>query len=407
MRQRNSLKSSEIKRLVYASAPAAVLVTYMLLLVWVDRRAAVATQSWFSQRVILRSDDVTINSDADVTVDTDSRETMTQPNKDKTRQYDVTGSVVTDDAVRRNNSTVLYNYNFLTLIDIKDGCRDRPDIVGYVHTRAGDTRRRDLIRATYGSIRQHDGLKVQILFFIGSGLSRDDQQRVSDEAANNNDLVQLDFRDTYRNLTYKQISGLKWILDHCGSAEMIVKVDDDVFTNIYRLVDFYRHTTHQRRQTRRRTDVIYCSISHNVAPKRHGGKWRVTVDEYSDVIYPTYCRGFAQILSRGAAQRIWDVANSTKFFWVDDIFVTGVLRTKAKVAIRPFHPGYGTVWRLNQQKSFTNIETAIFALHHSKKRNLVNWIWPKFAQILRQKYSVTSQQAVEEETSRNTTAADD
>ena len=48
-----------MKRLVYASAPAAALVTYVMLLVWEGRR--VATQSWFSRVIV--SDDVRINSD--------------------------------------------------------------------------------------------------------------------------------------------------------------------------------------------------------------------------------------------------------------------------------------------------------------------------------------------------------
>ena len=34
--------------------------------------------------------------------------------------------------------------------------------------------------------------------------------------------------DTYENLTYKAVLGLRWIIDHCQQAKFVLKIDDDV-----------------------------------------------------------------------------------------------------------------------------------------------------------------------------------
>lgn len=47
------------------------------------------------------------------------------------------------------------------------------------------------------------------------------------------DIVQENFTDSYRNLTYKCIEAMKWISTYCNRTAYILKADDDVFVNIY------------------------------------------------------------------------------------------------------------------------------------------------------------------------------
>jgi hypothetical protein len=58
------------------------------------------------------------------------------------------------------------------------------------------------------------------------------------EAEQYHDIVQEDFQDTYHNLTYKGIAGLKWISYFCPHARFILKTDDDIFVNTFTL---FRH----------------------------------------------------------------------------------------------------------------------------------------------------------------------
>ena len=57
--------------------------------------------------------------------------------------------------------------------------------------------------------------------------------QVSLESENDryHDLLQGSFKDTYRNLTYKHITVLKWVLYYCPGVRYVLKSDDDVFVN--------------------------------------------------------------------------------------------------------------------------------------------------------------------------------
>ena len=50
--------------------------------------------------------------------------------------------------------------------------------------------------------------------------------------------MQGGFRDTYRNLSYKNILGKLWASQFCAQAEFIVKTDDDQFVDLYEVSYF-------------------------------------------------------------------------------------------------------------------------------------------------------------------------
>jgi len=48
-----------------------------------------------------------------------------------------------------------------------------------------------------------------------------------------NDIVQENFQDSYRYLTFKGIMAMKWITEYCNHTEYILKTDDDIITNTF------------------------------------------------------------------------------------------------------------------------------------------------------------------------------
>ena len=50
------------------------------------------------------------------------------------------------------------------------------------------------------------------------------------------DIVQEDFLDAYKNLTYKGIMALKWISTYCRQTKYVLKVDDDIVVNTFTLM---------------------------------------------------------------------------------------------------------------------------------------------------------------------------
>ena len=61
------------------------------------------------------------------------------------------------------------------------------------------------------------------------------ESRLRAESAVHGDLVQTDYLDTYKNLTYKAVSWMKWVDEHCSHVENLVKTDDDIAVDVFRL----------------------------------------------------------------------------------------------------------------------------------------------------------------------------
>ena len=59
------------------------------------------------------------------------------------------------------------------------------------------------------------------------------QENIAKENEEHHDIVQGDFLDTYRNLSYKNIMGKLWVSQFCEQAEFVVKTDDDQFIDLY------------------------------------------------------------------------------------------------------------------------------------------------------------------------------
>merc|ERR1712106_1093846 len=69
---------------------------------------------------------------------------------------------------------------------------------------------------------------------------------VEEEWARFKDIVQGNFHDSYRNLTYKNIFGLLWVSNFCSQAEFVVKTDDDMYVDLYQVYTITRrHLSHQ------------------------------------------------------------------------------------------------------------------------------------------------------------------
>jgi hypothetical protein len=57
------------------------------------------------------------------------------------------------------------------------------------------------------------------------------QVSLESENDQHHDLLQGSFRDAYRNMTYKHIMALKWVLHFCPGVRYVLKTDDDTFVN--------------------------------------------------------------------------------------------------------------------------------------------------------------------------------
>ncbi|XP_060519925.1 beta-1,3-galactosyltransferase 5-like [Cylas formicarius] len=205
-----------------------------------------------------------------------------------------------------------------TFTVLNGDCDERVFLLVLVHSSPGNFERRRVVRETWGGLGPNTTL-VFLLGMVESDLVRAALRR---ENLAHRDLIQGDFLDVYRNLTYKHMMGLKYGLYHCPRAKYILKTDDDVFVN----APLLRNSLANDLSDGGAVGVLLCNPKGRSAVLRsYRSKWRVGFDEYPDREYPSYCMGWAIVYSPDVAFGLYETGQRTRYFWIDDVHVTGTL----------------------------------------------------------------------------------
>ncbi|XP_055911073.1 beta-1,3-galactosyltransferase 5 [Eupeodes corollae] len=156
------------------------------------------------------------------------------------------------------------------------------------------------------------------------------QSQVIDENRKFGDILQGNFVEAYRNLTYKHVMGLKWATTKCFRAKFIIKIDDDVVFDLFHL----RYYLEGLEINGSPNKFMAGYVLDNKTPIRlTANKWSVTRDEYPGDVYPDYLSGWLYITNPITALQLVRRSQSEKFFWIDDTWVTGVLRDRLSIPL--------------------------------------------------------------------------
>jgi len=190
------------------------------------------------------------------------------------------------------------------------------------------TLRRAFRKVLPASLLETHGIRRVFLLARIDPLQKDyaqiNQSTVENEHLSDRDVVQGDFLESYHHLSYKHIMGLKYAVHYCSQTQWIVKMDDDIAVDIFQLLDYLENSvvdTHDGL-------VIVGAVMNGseLDPlRRKNSKWDVTYDEYALEKYPPFVSGWAYATTVAAAHRIVHYSQSSPFFWIDDVFVTGLL----------------------------------------------------------------------------------
>lgn len=154
-------------------------------------------------------------------------------------------------------------------------------IVVFVHSAPNHFDKRTAIRKTWGNESNVRHNQIRVVFLVGQVNDTSVQKRLIKESEQYSDLVQGNFIDTYRNLTYKHIMGLKWVVYFCQNAKYVFKTDDDIFVDIFQLIFYLKGTFGNSYPPK---NLINCYVITNPYPKRsQRSKWRVTYQVRQDV----------------------------------------------------------------------------------------------------------------------------
>ena len=120
--------------------------------------------------------------------------------------------------------------------------------------------------------------------------------------------------------------GFKWVCEFCSSAEFVVKMDDDIVVNYYklfRLVKTYRS----------RFELMGHVLDHMKPIRDSRNKWYVSPKEYENEKYPEFLSGWLYVATMESVRSLLKRAHLSRYFWIDDLLVTGILRDEVKIKL--------------------------------------------------------------------------
>ncbi|XP_061169130.1 beta-1,3-galactosyltransferase 1-like [Saccostrea echinata] len=195
---------------------------------------------------------------------------------------------------------------------------------------------RNAIRNTWGNV---SNLKKPVLvkFLLGKSKEAALQDVASTENQIYNDILFEDIDEAYENLTRKSIAMLHWASMHCHRVRYLLKVDDDIFLNLPRLLD--ELTKHPRENS-----ITGCKVQGSTPFRFLRTKWRVSKTQYKEDYYPDYLAGTAYLISGDILQNLYGATQKVPYFIFEDIYITGLCREYIGVRAEE-HKGFSCGYR--------------------------------------------------------------
>ncbi|CAH1400930.1 unnamed protein product [Nezara viridula] len=197
--------------------------------------------------------------------------------------------------------------------------------VQIVTSYSGNVEARSAIRRAYPS-SDLNRLGISRVFLLATlpPFHEVSQNALVDENKKYSDLVQGNFVESYRNLTYKHLMGLKWATKYCKNVKFVIKTDDDILVDLYSLLDIIENKKFQ----------LMGYVLKDMRPIRvKANKWYVTRNEYPDENYPSFLSGWMYVVTLEAVKKLLSHARDFNYFWIDDLFVTGMVSQKSNVTL--------------------------------------------------------------------------
>lgn len=143
----------------------------------------------------------------------------------------------------------------------------------FIHSAVNNFYKRQVIRDTWGSLTDVSKRQIRKVFLVGSTEDPSSQSKLIVENNVHHDIIQGNFIDSYRNLTYKHVMGLKWVVYHCRTTKFILKTDDDIFVDLSQLVEYLRGYMNNSQPS---TNLICCHLYKKPMVRRNTmDKWFV------------------------------------------------------------------------------------------------------------------------------------
>ena len=219
---------------------------------------------------------------------------------------------------------LVHKHKYSLSLNNADVCSSNVFLLFIVNSALENGEKRDIIRETWGSVKEYSGAQIRVVFLIGeyrkpTAMSTGElNERLKAESDTHVDLIKGNFIDDYANMTYKTVMGLYWMNTYCSRASFVMKTDDDVSINLFKVVDFLQEIS----QTQSKLSTFFYGRCLQPFPERSkSSKWYISSSDYKHWLYPPFCMGGGYILSNEVASQIYRATTKVPFFWMDDVYI--------------------------------------------------------------------------------------
>lgn len=258
-------------------------------------------------------------------------------------------------------------------VDQPDICKEPPFLLLAIKSLAPHFDRRQAIRESWGRAGSLRNYTIVTIFLLGNATSVDHHPDLSEmlqyESRRHKDIIQWDYRDSFFNLTVKEVLFLEWIQTRCPGARFIFKGDDDVFVNTYRILNFLKDLPESKSK-----DLFVGDVITNAGPHRDK-KVKYFIPESMYVgTYPPYAGGGGYLYSGDIAARLHNVSKHVALYPIDDVYTGMCLR---KLGLAPEkHKGFRTFNIEEKYRSNPCAYNSLMLVHPRTPQEMIQiWAW--------------------------------
>lgn len=252
-------------------------------------------------------------------------------------------------------------------------CSGPPFLLLAVKSLAPHFDRRQAIRQTWGQAGRVLNRTVATVFLMGQAASEDHfpdlREMLRFESSQHGDLLQWDYRDSFFNLTVKEVLFLDWLHARCPAARFIFKGDDDVFVNTRRILDFLGGLEEQRAR-----DLFVGDVITNASPHRDKKvKYYIPESLYTGN-YPPYAGGGGYLYSGHLVGPLRNASRQVALYPIDDVYTGMCLR---KLGLAPEkHKGFRTFDIEEKMRSNPCAYHKLMLVHPRTPQQMIKiWTW--------------------------------
>lgn len=203
------------------------------------------------------------------------------------------------------------------LLGAEKTCSNGTKILVALTSAATNRDRRQAIRETWSQFVRESN--QTFLFFVAQPSDANLRLQIELESQKYQDIVLLPIRDTYYLLTFKILAVLNWAHKNCPNLAFVMKCDDDFYVDWPNL---FRHMAGKDSN-----DLFYGRPNYwTQVDRNRASRWYMPESDYAAANYPIFLSGSPFFVSYSLLPKLLKAAGRVKWLYIDDMFITGILR---------------------------------------------------------------------------------